>query len=279
MALLAGCASVERKTASTAESNPFRYLAWIEGEYQTDYQPNREVVDRHLADLETKNPDPSQTDAYLEYLSVLDASGKKSETEQKIKKYLADNPEEKRAVFLLAVHYWRTGKKELTRYFFTQLEKETGFPWKSLLYNNLGMLALQDKNRILAIDYFDKATKSSPEIAAPSVNLGALYLQSRSYSAAEQAFAKALKIDSHFEDAALGLGIALEGQGKYEQAHQAYSRFIEDNSSALSVTYNNSVLLGNRLKRREEAAQMMLLYIQRGGKETAKAHDILQSWR
>lgn len=180
---------------------------------------------------------------------------------------------------MLAVHYWRLNKKELTTYFFNQLEKDNTFPWKSLLFNNLGMLALQDKNRQLALSYFEKATKAEPQIPAPLVNLGSLYLQSRSYSVAEPLFAKASRMDNEFEDAALGWGISLEGQGKFEEAHKVYSQFMENTPSALSVVYNDSVLLGNRLNRKEEASQQMLRYIQRGGKETAKAQEIIQNWR
>lgn len=200
-------------------------------------------------------------------------------TRKKNKKYLSDHPGETRAVFLLAVHYLRAEKKDLANYFFTQLEKNNAFPWKSLLYNDLGMLALGEKNRLGAIAYFEKATKALPKTPAPFVNLGALYLQSRSYAEAEKLFTEAFAVDSDMEDAALGLGYSLEGQGKIEEAHKVYNDYITAHPDALSALYNDSIILGNRLKRREEAAQQMMRYIQRGGKETAKAHEIIQSWR
>lgn len=258
---------------------PVRYLAWLEGDYQTGYEANREVAASRLAELESKPPPETDAEAYLEYISVLDAAGRHTDVEKKLKTYLTKFPDEKRAVFLLAVHYWRVNKKELTSFFFNQLEKDADFPWKALLYNNQGMIALQEKNRVQAIGYFEKATKEKPATAAPLVNLGALYLQSRSYAAAEGLFRKAIDLDESFEDAALGLGASLEGQGKFEQAHQVYADYMNRESSSLSVVYNDAVLLGNRLSRKADAAQMMLRYIQRGGKETAKAQEILQSWR
>jgi tetratricopeptide (TPR) repeat protein len=289
LAVIAGCASQSNNytTLSTAGSTEVasngsevaRYLAWFEGDTQTDYQVNREVAQAKLSEIEKNPPAASSSESYLEYLSLLDASGKTTEAEKKIKAFLATNPDDKRGVFLLAVHYWRLNKKELTTYFFNQLEKDNTFPWKSLLFNNLGMLALQDKNRQLALSYFEKATKAEPQTPAPLVNLGSLYLQSRSYSVAEPLFAKASRMDNEFEDAALGWGISLEGQGKFEEAHKVYSQFMENTPSALSVVYNDSVLLGNRLNRKEEASQQMLRYIQRGGKETAKAQEIIQNWR
>ena len=140
-------------------------------------------------------------------------------------------------------------------------------------------MALQDKNRPLAITYFEKAVKAQPPTAAPYVNLGALYLQSRSYHDALPLFSKAYEIDSDFEDAALGYGVALEGTGKLDEAHKVYAEYSDSHPNSLSTLYNNAIVLGNRLKKRDEAAQLMLRYIQRGGKETAKAHEIIQTWR
>lgn len=281
-AVVASCAtSPTRSTSSTGEGgeNVARFLAWYEGDYQTDYQVNRDIASDRLQDLEKSPPKIEDTDEYLEYLSLLDAAGKNDVAGKKIKEFLAKKPDDKRGVFLLAVHYWRTNKKELANFFFAQLEKEKDFAWKSLLFNNLGMMALQDKNRILAIDYFQKATKEGPATAAPFVNLGALYLQSRSYVAAQPLFEKARDLDPDFEDASVGLGVSLEGQGKFEEASKVYSSYTESHPTAMTIVYNQSVLLGNRLGKKEEAAQMMLRYIQRGGKETAKAQEIIQSWR
>lgn len=254
-----------------------RFLAWFEGDLQTNYQTNREVAEAKLSGLQA--PALSDSDEYLEYLSLLDASGRTGEAEKKIKEYLKKFPQDKRGVFLLAVHSHRVQKKELATYFFAQLEKDNSFVWKSLLYNNLGMIALQDKNKEQAISYFEKATTAEPKTAAPHVNLGAIYLQARNYSSAEKFFRSAVGIDSEFEDAALGLGLCLEGQGKFEEAHKVYSDMLAANTESLSVLYNDAILLGNRLNRKEEASQLMLRYVQRGGKEAARAQQIIQSWR
>lgn len=272
-------APVGGDSANYPSGTAMRHLAWAEGDLQNNYEPNRKVAQEKLTILEREINESSGVDSQLEYLSVLSASGKATEAETKIKAFLAKNPTEKRGVFLLAVHYLKTKKRELANHFFTQLEADKSFPWKSLLYNNLGMMALQDKNRRAALDYFEKATKAEPPTAAPLVNLGALYLQSRSYKEAHTLFERAVAIDDQMEDAWLGYGASLEGLGKFEEAHNVYARYMEKNPNALSVVYNDSIVLGNRLKNRTAAAELMLRYIQRGGKETAKAHEIIQSWR
>lgn len=282
---LAQCTTVEKssdtglKAQSPDSQSMCRRLAWMEGDIQNDYEPNRTVARERLKRWEGRVPDPSDTADYLNYLAVLDASGETDDAEAKIKDYLTKYPNEKRAVFLLGVHYLRVKKMELANFFLTQLEKDSSFTWKSLLYNNLGMLALKDGNRIAAMSNFERATRESPPIAAPHVNLGALYLKSRNYPAAERAFSAAVSVDDHFEDAVLGLGGALEGQGKFAEAHAAYAGYIENNPDALSALYNDSLVLGNRLDRRSEAAQLMLRYIQNGGKETAEAQRAMENWK
>jgi len=256
-----------------------RHLAWLDGNYQSDYEPDRKVAEERLIQWEGKIPSISDTENYLEYLSTLSGSSRAADAERRIKDYLAKYPNERRAVFLLGAHYFRSKKKELAQFLFRQLEKDPNFGMKSIVYNNLGMLALQEKNRQLALEYFEKATRAEPPTAAPFVNLGALYLQSRSWAEAEKVFARAANIDNDFEDAYLGWGSALEAQGRFNEAHQTYSDFISSHPGAVSVLFNDAIILGNRLAQREEAAQVMLRYIQRGGKETAKAHEIIQSWR
>jgi hypothetical protein len=64
-----------------------------------------------------------------------------------------------------------------------------------------------------------------------------------------------------------------------EKAAKAYDQFISDNPNASQALFNYSILLGNVLKQREKAAQMMLRYIQRGGKEAGRAHEIMKTWR
>lgn len=257
----------------------FRYLSWFEGDYQTGYQPNRELAQTQLKAWEGEPPKEEDTEQYLSYLALLDASSGKSKAESLIKDYLTRHPRELRAVFLLGVHYLRIRKDELANYFFNQLEKSPDFVWKSLLYNNLGMIALRDNNRDEAIGYFEKATEAQPRIAAPLANLGSIYLKGRNYEKAYEVFKKAHEVDNQFEDAVLGLGSALEGLGKFEEASKQYEDFSNDHPKALSVVYNRSLILGNRLNKTADAAQLMLRYIQQGGKETAKAQKIMKKWR
>lgn len=274
--VLAGCSHVN---TSSRETDVFRRLAWIEGNVQSDYAPDAKEVERQIDSWKGSPPEESDTEEYLRYLSVLSASSRQSEAGARIQAYLAKHPNEQRAVFLLAVHNLRLKKTETAKYLFGRLEKDSSFKWKSLLFNNLGMIALSEGNRDQAMGYFQKAVSEEPRVSAAFANLGAIHLEGRNFSEAAKMFREAVQLDENFEDAVLGLGAALEGLGQFAQSHEVYERFIDDHPQALSVLYNDSIILGNRLKRKQEAAQLMQRYIQGGGKESARAQKILQTWR
>ncbi|NBX76964.1 MAG: hypothetical protein EBQ92_10455 [Proteobacteria bacterium] len=229
------------------------------------------------ASLEELNLEKSEE--ALEVLVRVVSTGKPGQAQGGIKKFLVRYPEEKRAVYLLAVDYLRQGKKELAQYFFDQLEKDSSFPWKGLVTNNLGMMAHQEKNRVQATSLFEKATEQSPPHPSCRINLGSLYLEGYGFKDALPLFEKAVELDPNNEDAVLGLGLSYEGVNEPEKAAKAYDEFISDNPNASQVLFNYSILLGNVLKRREQAAQIMLRYIQRGGKEAGRAHEIMKTWR
>ena len=271
-----GCSSLNQ---TEAKSKTYEYLAWLDHGSEGEFDPYRKILSEKIDEVDGEVVDPTKLDKYLDYLTVLDTNNKKPGTEQKIKDFVAKNPEEKRGLFVLGVHYMRYQKRELANYFFTLLEKDPNFKWRSLLYNNLGMLSLQEKDRDKAMNYFTKAIAAEPTIAAPRVNLGALYLQSKSYVEAQPLFRKALDIDGDFEDAVLGLGVCLESQGKFAEAHQLYSTFMDSHTQNVAVLYNDALILAKHLGKREEASEIMLRYIQRGGKEASKAHEMIQGWR
>jgi tetratricopeptide (TPR) repeat protein len=239
--------------------------------------PKPSIAAERFKQWEGTAPSPDDS-AYVEYLASLVGS-RGDGAEKKLKDYLAKQPTDRRAAYLLGSHYQKMKKDELALYFFSQLEKDPAFEWKAALYNQFGLAAMADHNKTLATEYFEKATKAEPAIAAPFANLGAIYLQSHSYPEAEKAFRRAEAIDSDSEEAVMGLGAALEGQGKFDAAHEIYAEFLSDNSKALAVLYNDSILLGNRLGQKDKAAQQMMRYIQAGGQESAKAQETLRNWR
>jgi len=238
------------------------------------YGPLVETGKSSLEELNLEKPEEA-----IETLVRVVSTGKAGQAQGAIKKYLIRYPEDKRAVYLLAADYLRLGKKDLAQYFFDQLEKDPAFQWKGLINNNLGLMAYQEKNRVQATALFEKAIEQSPPHPSALINLGSLYLEGYGFKDALPVFEKAVELNSNNEDAILGLGLSYEGVNEHEKAAKAYDQFISDNPNASQALFNYSILLGNVLKQRERAAQMMLRYIQRGGKEAGRAHEIMKTWR
>lgn len=276
LALLSGCSNAG---LPNVKGDPIPYLSWLEGDFQTGFEPDRSLASSKLGSWEMTPPSVDEKDKFLDYVALLDAAGRAAQAEKNLSLFIARYPEDTRGQFVMAVHQLRLKKREFAKFLFNQLEKEADFPWKSLVYNNLGMLALAEDSTQLAVEYFNKATVHGPPIAAPFVNLGALYLRNRNYVDAEALFRKATKIDRGFEDAVLGLGASLEGQGKFKEAHDVYSNYRSSHPKALSVVYNDAIVLGNRLGEKTEAAKLMVKYLEAGGKETARAQTILGNWK
>lgn len=267
--------------AEETTSTTLRRLAWLEGEFENGYQVSRGIAAEKLKRWQGAVPDVKDQDAYLAYLSTLDASasGADKSVEKRLKDYLIGTPDDRRAIFVLGVHYFRSGKKGLAEYFFSSLEKESEFVWKSLLYNNLGIIALNEGRKQVAIDYFEKAMNAKPAVAAPFMNLGAIYLEAGAYADSETLFLRAAGLDPQLEDATLGLGAALEGLGRFQEAADRYQKYLGENPGALSVLFNQALVLGGRLNQRQRAAELLLQYIQNGGRETARAQKVLGTYR
>ena len=226
-----------------------------------------------------ENIDLENKEEALNQLIGMVVQSKGSKGEGTIKKYLMRYPEEKKALFLLAVENLKNGKKELATYFFNILLKEEGFSWKSLVSNNLGVLSLQDKNRLQGTAFLEQAIAQTPEHPSIYINLGSLYTEGHGFKDALPLFEKAHRLNPKNEDAALGLGLSLESEGKFEQAAQIYQEGISENPDALQVLFNYAIVLGNQMKQRERASQLMLRYIQKGGRESSRAHEIMKNWR
>lgn len=232
-----------------------------------------------VARWEGKAPEAKDVDNYLAYLASIDTAGRSAEVDKRLRTFIAENPKDFRAQFLFANHCWRIGRREMARFFYSKLEKEEDFPWKALVFNQYGTIALDEKRMNVAMDWYEKAMEAGPNYAPVFVNLGSLYLESGSHRDAEVLFLRASQMDDKWEDVVLGLGGSLEGQAKFQEASKAYADFLSDNSDALQVMYNHALILGNRLNERVKASQVMMQYLQRGGKDTVRAQKILGTWR
>jgi Flp pilus assembly protein TadD len=95
------------------------------------------------------------------------------------------------------------------------------------LLNDLGGLALGQKDPDLAEEYLEQAYALAPEKAAIMFNLGLLKLQQKQYSAAVSLFEKVLAQEPDHHKAAFNLGLALKKQGKKAEAREIWKQLLK----------------------------------------------------
>jgi tetratricopeptide (TPR) repeat protein len=108
----------------------------------------------------------------------------------------------------------------------------------------MGLIAAQNRNPRLAIDWINKALQIEPANPKFHNNLATAYLDLEDYPSAVNAYDKAIQYKEDYVDAYFNKGIALLNLKKYELAIQALKQAISLESNFAEAL----ILLGNALK-------------------------------
>lgn len=101
--------------------------------------------------------------------------------------------------------------------------------------NDLGSLALKEKDPDEALDYLNDALALAPNHPSVLFNLGLLKLQTKAYSEAAGYFEQVLKLDSQHPKAAFNLGWALRKLGKKAEAKQIWTHLLKAHPGDLQI--------------------------------------------
>ena len=159
------------------------------------------------------------------------------------------------------------------------------------LWNNLGGIAMAERNYALALEQFNTALDLDPNLPFALTNAGQAHENLGDAVAAERLYRKALDIDGDNSDTADRLGLLLARQGRNDQAKALFQQAIEaqrDNSSAinnLAVLYmqlnqpdeaQSALRYGLRVAPREELLYMNLARIYAQSGDQQRARDVLE---
>ena len=120
----------------------------------------------------------------------------------------------------------------------------------------MGLLAAQNRNPRLAIDWINKALHIEPANPKFHNNLATAYLDLEDYPSAVNAYDKAIQYKEDYVDAYFNKGIALIKLKKYELAIQALKQAISLESNFAEAL----ILLGNSLKEVGRAGEAIHSY-------------------
>jgi len=148
------------------------------------------------------------------------------------------------------------------------------------LYNKLGIVQLQMRARGAARKNFAQAAKLNPELISAINNLGAVALMDKNYKVAADYFKQALAKDESVAATHLNLAEAWMGQGEVDHAMTEYSRALELDADILTTTDEGVIAQIATPQQRARVAYMIAkAYIKRGNVDGAlvslsKARDL-----
>jgi Flp pilus assembly protein TadD len=201
---------------------------------------------KEIALPEVKGPmvdtsEKSRVDSKYKPLSDAIRSGRVNTFLDEASKILAVNPNDQVALNALALYYLRVKKLGAAKIMIARaLEKK---PPTATLYNNLGVILLEEGEPGAALVNFKKALNLDDHHPETIANLGSLYVQSgdfvKALSLLEEAYGKN---KSNF-----GLGnnyaIALRAAKKYDKSKEVYEELLKKNSRDVAVLLNYAILL------------------------------------
>lgn len=194
-----------------------------------------------------KNPDFQIQSALLK-LKQKDVAGARSD----LKNALAQNPEELRALDLLARSYSAPGPQSHEA---DAVVKQYAalHPESPMLQQYLGSWLLAAGNRDDARKAYEAAKAGSPTTAAPEFALAELDLLSKNYEGARNRLAAILTGNQSNVDARVLMGMVEESSGRYDKAIDAYRRAVDLEANNLYALNNLAYRLTVAGKNPDEA--------------------------
>ncbi len=159
---------------------------------------------------------------------------------------------------ILAQAYLRKGNKDLALIILNSLGGEESKDGE--IHNMLGLVALRNNERTLAMSHLKKSLELDPNIVSARMNLGLVYLKYQQLDSAEKQFKDVLVHFPGHADAKLHLAIIDSQMGRYKQALAVFNDTLENDPDNAVALYNLAVL-NNNTKQYGEALANLRSYL------------------
>ncbi|MGA2813718.1 MAG: FG-GAP-like repeat-containing protein [Candidatus Acidiferrum sp.] len=191
---------------------------------------------------------------YLSYGSVFFERGYLGPAENFLQLALRDNPSSAEAYYGLGSVYLRQQKNaEARKNFESALQSQANYPGTlSKAWNNLGILAAQERHTAEAVADFQQAIKLDPGYGVALDNLGNAYRQARQWENAQEAFRRALELNPQDADANYAMGMVFAQLDDAEHAHEFLQKAVAARPN-YPEALNNLGILYLRSNRRDDA--------------------------
>ena len=120
----------------------------------------------------------------------------------------------------------------------------------------MGVIAYQNKENDVALDFIKKALIIKPDYAEAHNNLGVIFKELKEIDKAITCYKRALTINNDYAEAHYNLGVVLKEIGKLDEAITSYKRALEHKPDYAEALYN----LGNSLNECGELEEAIASY-------------------
>ena len=120
----------------------------------------------------------------------------------------------------------------------------------------MGVIAYQNKENDVALDFIKKALIIKPDYAEAHNNLGVIFKELKEIDKAITCYKRALTINNNYAEAHYNLGVVLKEIGKLDEAITSYKRALEHKPDYAKALYN----LGNSLNECGELEEAIASY-------------------
>jgi tetratricopeptide (TPR) repeat protein len=175
---------------------------------------------------------------------------------------------------------WLTkGNLDMARFVFEKADTIPGAENNAAVQSGFGWVLHEQGDRYGAEYRLKRALEVDPRFVEAQVWLARFYAEDHNWPAAVPLLEAAVAADPRRAGLRIDLGNALRGLGRFDDAMAQWRKAIELDPSDPTPRFNLGVVLGDNLKRWEEAFPELEAYIAAGGAESALASTYLEAFK
>ena len=154
----------------------------------------------------------------------------------------------------LAHRYHAVGELSKAKGIYRKILRDT--PNHPIALHLMGVIAYQNRENDVALDFIKKALIIKPDYAEAHNNLGVIFKELKEIDEAITCYKRALTINNDYAEAHYNLGVVLKEMGKLDEAITSYKRALEHKPDYAEALYN----LGNSLNECGELEEAIASY-------------------
>ena len=217
------------------------------------------------------NPDDVATRTTL--MEAMVAAGDDEGAIAQAREILLKDPKNVGAYRSLSRVYFANGEYEMSQ--LCADKAKTLAEGDSGIYNNMGVTYLMMDDEAAAIEEFKTARKLDPDNLEANLNLGWVAVNSGDYILAQDCFEKTLQGTPGSIDAKLGLAIAYRGVKEYDKAAKLYEEILDADPKNKLGAYNASTLHEKYIKDYKKANKYLEGWINAANEgQIGPSHDV-----